>query len=346
MTSCIDIIEQHAPDAPKGSFYTCPHSRLYRLKAKGWRIVRNPWLKRSVKRQQWAAMQLELLKMTHHLVSETQQLRDIADAKGKHSIVNVSWTPDPDSDGYKVGVDPAGPEGFEVTRVVAKHDAKPGETINADFRKDPEYQEALKEWKASQAANVVTEVSVRETEDGGLEQDGPMVTTIEGHDISTVEQAEAVREFYQAEYQRLKHEGKAAGRCEYMVGRLDKFLGYQFGRIPVTKLDGTYLTEDEIRDAAAKLNLDVALDVSAGSAHPDVITTPDWTRVANPDEYAANLDIDPKNRPKAAGGVITDPPLPPGTISVQLSAGSYENREETAARIADAVIDQQIRYGL
>lgn len=63
MTTCIDLIEQHAPDAPKGSFYTCPHGRNYQLKRKGWQPVRNPWTNRKVKQQQWEAIKAELIRV-------------------------------------------------------------------------------------------------------------------------------------------------------------------------------------------------------------------------------------------------------------------------------------------
>ncbi|QGZ17175.1 hypothetical protein HYQ19_gp076 [Arthrobacter phage DrYang] len=56
MTNCIDLIKEARPEAPKGSFYSCPHGRVYRLKAKGWKPVRNPWLIRRVERECREAM--------------------------------------------------------------------------------------------------------------------------------------------------------------------------------------------------------------------------------------------------------------------------------------------------
>ncbi|AIZ01752.1 hypothetical protein ArV1_064 [Arthrobacter phage vB_ArtM-ArV1] len=353
MLKCTEFMAEIEPDAKPGSFMLCRHGRLYRLKRKGWQPVRNPWLKWSIKRQLRKAM----LERAFELALEACKAAAARDEQrnGPDPKLAPGWSrvANPEQYAANLNLDPEylaalnnlprelrDPDGFEVNRVVGRATLKAGEDIkagdvveldmenppNADFRKDPEYAEALKEWKASKDANVVMEVPIERTESGSLEQSGPTKTTIEGHEISTLDQAEAVREFYQANYQRLKHEGKDTTRVEYMVGQLDKHIGIHFERIPLTKIDGTYLTEDEIRDAAAKLNLDVAIDVSAGSAKVDVITTP---------------NAEPK---QARGGVITDPPLPPGAISVQLSPGSV-SLDAVAGEVMNAAADEIRRTG-
>lgn len=289
--NCIDFALKVIPDAPEGSFFTCPHSKLYRLKRGTWKLVRNPFLKRSIERQKWEAIKRELMRICAKAAGETvEESQEEAD---RAEYLGTSW---PKKD----------PEGFEVNRVVGKATLKAGEDIKAGDAVELDGGKTNpKDWPRIEMV-----ASVRATEDG-LEQTGGLDVTLEGQDISTLDKAEAVRAAYQAEYRHLKDQGADTARVEHMVGKLDRFMGGHFERIPLTHIDGTYLTEDEIREEATKLNVDMALDVD-GAGNVDVITAP----AAEHQHDASKIDPDYRARAeKASGAVIT---VPPGTIKMEI----------------------------
>ncbi|QFG14875.1 hypothetical protein SEA_LYMARA_74 [Arthrobacter phage Lymara] len=345
--NCIGLAEHFLPDAPKGSFYTCPHGRIHRLKRNGWKPVRNPILLRRVKQEQWRAMSAELIALCERVAAraiakeaeEAERLERMEAnrehnakerAKARDHANRIRWGTDAEA-GDAVKLEP---EGFEVTRVLGrtKHDAKAGDVVeldmenppNADFRKDPEYAEALKDWKDREGGDWVP---VANREDYTPKFMDPSVPR--------EEHKRRLMRLFDGERKGKGHSEAADFTVDYYAaatnmsknGVYDMFIEAwndrcketgDTPRVALVTADGRDKTEDEIREEAAKLNLEVAFDVSAGSAKPDVITTP----AAEPKE--------------ARGGVIIDPPTPPGTIKVELSPGSFISADAAANQVMNA----------
>ncbi|AOZ64630.1 hypothetical protein SEA_CHUBSTER_79 [Arthrobacter phage Chubster] len=153
MTNCIDLIKEARPNAPKGSFYSCQHGRVYRLKRGGWKLLRNPWLIRSVERQRREAILEHIFDDLLRICEEAAANHDAkqaeeADKKArtddnrararKHAN-KIRWGTDAEP-GDTVTVEPLRePEGFEVTRVLGrtKHDAKAGDVVELDMDNPP-----------------------------------------------------------------------------------------------------------------------------------------------------------------------------------------------------------------
>ncbi|AOZ64741.1 hypothetical protein SEA_CHOCOLAT_78 [Arthrobacter phage Chocolat] len=166
MTNCIDLIKEARPNAPKGSFYSCHHGRVYRLKRGGWKLLRNPWLIRRVERQRREAI-LEhiyddLLRICEKAAAaydakqaveaDKKARADENRARARKHANKIRWGTDAEP-GDTVTVEPLRePEAFEVTRVLGrvKHDAKAGEVVELDMDNPPTNELPRELWDARQ----------------------------------------------------------------------------------------------------------------------------------------------------------------------------------------------------
>ncbi|ASX98973.1 hypothetical protein SEA_ROSIEPOSIE_78 [Arthrobacter phage RosiePosie] len=316
MTNCIDLIEQHAPDAPKGSFYTCPHGRNYRLKGKGWRPIRNPWTNRKVKQQQWEAIKAELLRVceraaANHDAKQAEEAdkkarADENRARARQHANKIRWGTDAEP-GDTVTVEPLRePEGFEVTRVLGrtKHDAKAGDVVELDMDNPPTHELPRKLWDARQEPHGWAKVE--NSEDYKPRRSDAYLNALDLPDASSLK-----REDHKARILDAYYANVAAGRRldtakGFFTNTVEEYananrLGFAdavslledarederkrneaTGRIAVYKEDGTPKTADEIREEAAKIN-------GRGTTFVDL-------------EGSPNLLTE---KPKASGGVIS-----------------------------------------
>ncbi|QEQ94578.1 hypothetical protein SEA_LINUS_78 [Arthrobacter phage Linus] len=333
MTNCIDLIKEARPNAPKGSFYSCHHGRVYRLKRGGWKRLRNPWLIRRVERQRREAI-LEhiyddLLRICEKAAAaydakqaveaDKKARADENRARARKHANKIRWGTDAEP-GDTVTVEPLRePEGFEVTRTLGrvKHDAKAGEVVELDMDNPPTHELPRELWDARQEPHGWAKVE--NSEDYKPRRSDAYLNALDLPDASILK-----REDHKARILDAYYVNVAAGRRldtakGFFTNTVEEYakanrLGFAdavslleearederkrneaTGRIAVYKEDGTAKTADEIREEAAKIN-------GRGTTFVDL-------------EGSPNLLTE---KPKASGGVITDPPLPPGTIKVEV----------------------------
>lgn len=356
MTTCIDLIEQHAPDAPKGSFYTCPHGRNYRLKRKGWQPVRNPWTNRKVKQQQWEAIKAELLRICERAAAAHDAKQAVEDdkkaraeanrehnaterAKARKHANKIRW--DKTEAATAVEAEPLSePEGFEVTRVLgrAKHDAKAGDVVELDMDNPPAADIGLYGPDWSRVANPAgyadnldlkpngwAKVANREEYLGGFppisrEEHKRRILDAYYVNVAAGRRLDTAQGFFSKtaeEYADANRLGLADAVSLLEDAREDERKHNEAtGRIAVYKNDGTPKTNDEIREEATKIN-------GKGTTFVDL-------------EGSPNLLTE---KPKAAGGVIsTEYDHAKGAVKIKVHGvrgDAAEVMEQAAASIRE-----------
>ncbi|AYD81572.1 hypothetical protein HYP71_gp078 [Arthrobacter phage KBurrousTX] len=325
MSNCIDLIKEARPNAPKGSFYSCPHGRVYRLKRGGWKLLRNPWLIRRVERQRREALMErvfdELLRTCEAAAEREAEREARAEANREHNAKARKQARDKSRAEWQA----------------KREDATDGKGNGYVSNTTPWWAEEGDIDPEALAANLEPTI--------GLER--------EDHKRRVLGVFHAARRAGRSYNEAVDYSVERYAENNHLNKHLVHNMlleAYNEGaeawppRVSLIKDDGTDKTPEEIRADAAEINAAVAEFKAARGGEIKPIIGVEIEEDGNGgfrETGNIKVELSPAVAVDADG---TRRPAP--VISVNLSGVAPEDREAAARAAADAAIEEQIRRGL